>query len=188
MDIPMSALLDRAEEEILKKSLPDGIYRLEWVRPHVYEVLFLKTLLAVISVQNGNVHFKFGVDPRAITFRDALYANYPEHNPDKVVWGVFYHWRGKWAFSGDASYETMDDAFYSVTNFETDNGAFVCSYRRSDWGSDGLNLKTLTSCRVLKNEANDGDFTLGPNDGPIKIEFTNEENFVIPPGGVLGLE
>jgi len=166
LNIPVSQV-KITNQKIIESLLPENPYWLRGSDPD-FDILVGGMVCANISVRNGQLNFLFAEQGYpglwGSELKKLLVQKYPELDQERIVWQIF------WCFAGAYSaaihyYETKEQALASLTQFQVNQGAYLCSLKAKFVGQNSF--WTETAYRIDQN------FLPGKNLGSMKVVLTN---------------
>lgn len=131
-------------------------------------------IVATAIIENGVVQFNFLPGERGDEFKRKLCVLFPEYNPDRAVYVVFYEWYGAYTFVGHGlGHDTAEDALSFVRQSHIDKNAILCLVHLSDLMADDGRSDDFVTLATYPINKEDGK--LLPDIGPKRITITHLE-------------
>ncbi len=189
MDISVSSI-KFSNRSIIKASLPEGYQTSNGDKTdHIVAICNGTTMVGTAQVEGLHVHFEFEKDvhgvitEKAQAFKKALYKKFPELDPERIVWNIFYLWGTEYTYHGQG-YTNPVSALNEFEPMMARNGAWLCSFRAKH--AMELEFDTLASFPIYAAEGL--SFDSFSDVGSIHIMITNDEKASLNITNTLALE
>ena len=158
---------------LIESSLPENYRIIERedgsfaIFPIQFDVAIPSNAIGSVREEYEDLVFELDDSSFASLLVQQLKEKYPNYNPDRIVWAVFYEWYGQHAMIGQPVIDKTG-LERNLSMFNLERNPILCSFYAGDF--DGMSVLTLTYQRIMP------DWKVSSVDeGPVLVELSTLE-------------